>query len=352
MLSELSWFLVGAGAVGVIGAVTWWLWHKQAASSNSSEQIIALLGQQISEHLNHVTDQLNTRLQENVQAMNESKSFLAARVSTAEQTMHQVHSSLGRLEQATTALHQTNTEIAQFQQMLRHPKIRGSVGEVLLSHLLANVLPQERFELQYNFPGSSEIADAIIRLQDGYIVAIDAKFPLSHYQDYMQQKDPALKRAARQQFLKSVKNHVVSIASKYIMPRHKTLDYAFMYIPVESIYYESIVHDEAGEHVWEFALQHKVVPVSPNSFLAYLHTILIGLRGFKIEQQAQEILRRLSQLRQDIKIFSKDFVMVGTHLSNARNRYDDSARRLDKLSDRLGQIETNNDAVLPEQSPE
>lgn len=121
---------------------------------------------------------------------------------------------------------------------------------------------------------------------------------------------------------------------------------------MEGVYYETMVHSTEGDSLWEFCLTNKVIPVSPNSFLAYLQTVLVGLRGMKIEQQAKEILIHLSQLRTDFGKFSDDFNTVGTHLTNAKNRFDDSARRLDKFGSRLDQIETNSDQPIEKATQE
>ncbi len=325
MLTEFIWLVSGL-AVGASFA-----WFMSRSQQN--------LNQTFSDRLNRLTDQLDRRLQENVRATNESKSFLAERVSSAERTVREVSSGLGKLEHATTMLQKTSNEIASFQTMLKNPKIRGSLGEVLLGNLLAEVLPHDRYQIQYTFP-RGDVADAIINLQDGQIVAIDAKFPLANFEAYRQEKNDIRRQQLRQYFLRDVKKHITDIAKKYISPEHKTLDFAFMYIPFEGIYYETMIHDQTGVNLWEVCQHNKVIPTSPNSFLAYLQTVLIGLRGLKIEQQAMEIMRHLGQLRHDFGQFADDFSTVGTHLTNAKNRFDASARRLDKFSNRLDQIET------------
>lgn len=321
------------GTIAGVALVVWLLSQRRSAATSA---------------LDHVLAQLDARLKDNVRAMNESKSFMAQRV-------NEVSLSLGRLAQATDALQLTSQEIASFQQMLKSPKIRGSFGEVLLSNLLAAVLPHDRFTLQATLPGSGCIADAIIQLQDGYCVAIDAKFPLTNYEAYAMATTEAARQRARSLFVRDVKKHVTDIAQKYISPRDRTLDYAFMYIPLEGVYYELIVHDPQGSELWDFCLKHRVIPVSPNSFLAYLETVLIGLKGMKIQQQAQDILRSLGSVRREFLNFTKEFSMLGTHLANAKNRYDDSARHLDKFANRLEQVEStlpNTAATLPERSPE
>lgn len=342
MAIDTLWFIIGL-LLGAGGLVFW-------------------LRSIITERLDRVTDQLDKRLRENVHATNESKFFLADRVSMTERTVREVSTSLGKLEHATAALQRTNQEIASFQQMLRHPKIRGSFGEVLLLNLLGTVLPAEHYRAQYTLPGNGTTCDAIIRLQDGYLVAIDAKFPLANYELFVHAIGEPEKKQAYAAFLRDVKKHISDIAQKYISPSDKTLDYAFMYIPSEGIYYETIVRDSAQSNLWEFCLNQRVIPVSPNSFLAYLQTIVVGLRGFKIQQQALDIVRSLSQIRQEFNQFGKEFAMVGTHLNNAKNRFDDSARRLDRFGNRLEGIESglpdpqktvvNTAAKLPGQSLE
>ena len=320
-----------------VGGLLVWLLRGRRPQAQGAEQMHHLQ-QHITDRLDKVTDQLDRRLQENVKAMHESKSFLADRVSNTERTVREVTNSLSKLEQATSALKGTTDEIASFQKLLKSPKVRGGFGEVLLTNLLAEVLPRDWYETQYTMPSGGDIADAVIKLQDGYIVAVDAKFPLANYEVFAQEKDPEAKKRAGASLLRDIKKHVTDISKKYIAPRDGTLDYAFMYIPMEGVYYETMVRTDEGS-LWDYCLKHHVVPVSPNNFLAYLRTILIGLRGMKIEQQAKEILESLGQVRQDFKSFNEDFAMMGKHINNAKNRFDDSARRLDKFTNRLDQIE-------------
>src|SRR5690348_7983535 len=209
MIPELLFGLIGA-LIG--GAVLWFMTRRPTTTGPDPAQQMAQLQQAMTDRLDRVTEQLDARLRENVRAMNESKSFLAQRVSETEQTVRHVSSGLGKLEQATAALQKTNEEITAWQQMLKSPKVRGSFGEVLLTNLLADVLPTDRYELQYTLPSSGEIADSIIKLQDGYIVAVDAKFPLANYEAYMQEQNEALKLQARKLFLRDVKKHISDIS--------------------------------------------------------------------------------------------------------------------------------------------
>lgn len=331
--------------LGLGAAVVWGI--SRRLQSNTNQGQLQELQDRVTDRLDRVTEQLDKRLQENVRATHESKSFLAERVSSAERSVRAVTNSLTKLENVTVALKGTADEISTFQKLLKNPKIRGSFGEVLLTNLLSEVLPNDRYEVQFRMPESGEIADAIIKLQDGYIVAVDAKFPLANYEAYVLASEPDEKKRAQAALLRDVKKHVSDISKKYIAPHSQTLDYAFMYVPAEGVYYEIVVRDDA---LWDFCLQHHVVPVSPNSFLAYLQTILVGLRGLKVEEQAREILSSLRQVRHDFKQFAEDFGTVGKHLTNAKNRFDDSARRLDKFANRLEQIEGSSSAPLPEKT--
>lgn len=328
--------VVLAGASAALGAAILWFYLRKASPSTSEA---TSLRDHIQERFDHISASIDRRLQENIRAMNESKSFLADRVSHTERSVREVTNTLSKLEHATVALKQSTDEISSFQNLLKSPKVRGSFGEVLLNNLLGDVLPHDRFAIQFPFPSTNEIADAIIRLQDGYIVAIDAKFPLSNYEIYAREENQEQKKRLRTSVMRDIKKHVSDISRKYISPHEHTLDYAFMYIPVEGVYYETMVQPVDGESVWDFCLEHHVVPVSPNSFLAYLQTILVGLRGMKIEQQAREILMNLNQVNRDFKAFGEDFAMVGKHLGNAKTKFESSTRRLDKFQNRLEQIE-------------
>lgn len=331
-------FIVLGIAVG--GGVMWWLSQKnskQAGASSEEEEVklaqhLHAFNESITNQLHRVTEQLDKRLHENSKSVQDQ-------VSSAQRSVQQVSASLGKLTQLTGDMQPKLEEITSFQKLLKAPKVRGSFGEVLLGNLLADVLPKDRYALQATM-SSGEIADAVIKLQDNYIVAVDAKFPLANYEIFAREENLEKKRALRSQVLRDIKKHIGDISKKYVLPQDRTLDYAFMYIPVEGVYYETMVRGDEEQSLWDFCLQNHVVPVSPNSFLAYLHTVLVGLRGMQVEKQAQEILAHLSQVRKDFRTFAEDFTTVGKHLGNAKNRFDDSARRLDKFSNRLEQIET------------
>jgi DNA recombination protein RmuC len=143
------------------------------------------------------------------------------------------------------------------------------------------------------------------------------------------------KQVYRKKFISDVKSRIDEIASKYILPQEDTYDFALMYIPAENVYYEMIVK----ENILSYAMQKKIIPVSPNTFYAYLQIICLGLKGLKIEENAKQILKSLSALSNEINKLKEDFDLLGSHLNNASRKYDDSQRRIDRLSDKLINIQ-------------
>ncbi|MDP2940874.1 MAG: DNA recombination protein RmuC, partial [Candidatus Omnitrophota bacterium] len=139
----------------------------------------------------------------------------------------------------------------------------------------------------------------------------------------------------RKKFIQDVKNRVEEVASKYILPEENTYDFAFMYIPAENVYYEVIIKED----LLAYFVAKKVIPVSPNTFYAYLQVICLGLKGLKIEENAKAILKNLSGLSIEVNKFREDFDILGSHLGNAKTKFDDSHKRLERFSDKLAGIQ-------------
>lgn len=252
------------------------------------------------------------------------------------ESLGHVQSHLGKVEVVTREVLEKSKNIASLEDLLRAPKFRGGLGELFLGDLLAQILPPTHYELQYKFK-SGEKVDAVIKIGNS-LVPIDAKFPLENFKKYVEEDDPKEKDALKKKFTADVKKHTDDIATKYILPDESTYDFALMYIPAENIYYESILKDEAlGEEksILSYALQKRVIPVSPNSFYAYLQVIILGLKGLRIEKSALSIFQALARLRGDLGRFTNDFQILGTHLSNAKSKFDDSEKRLERFADRL-----------------
>jgi DNA recombination protein RmuC len=263
-----------------------------------------------------------------------------------------VQGSLGKLGEVTQRVFDVGKDIAGLEQILKSPKVRGGLGETFLENLLAQMLPQDLYTLQHTFATGDRV-DAVVRI-GGRLVPVDAKFPLENFRRMLEETDEEKRRQMRRAFLRDVKARVDEIAKKYILFDEGTFDFALMYIPAENVYYEIIMRDEAGEGepVAAYALSRRVIPVSPNSFYAYLKVIVLGLRGLQIERNAQEIHARLVRLRGDLDRFRDVFQVLGKHLANASNKYDEAATGLARVEAKLEGIEGKGEqAALPGLEP-
>jgi DNA recombination protein RmuC len=249
------------------------------------------------------------------------------RLDNATRVIGDVQKNLGELGRAAQEIKELGQSVSKLEELLKAPKLRGGLGEYLLEDLLKQVLPATHFEMQHRF-STGDVVDAVIRTSDR-LVAVDSKFPLENFRRLAEAGD-AERRAFRKTFHSDVRKHIDAIASKYILPDEGTFPFALMYIPAENVYYEIIIKEEAsdGPGLYSHALARKVIPVSPNSFYAYLQVIALGLRGLAIEKRAQEILGDLGQLQGDAARLRETFDVLGTHLENASKKYDDTDTRL------------------------
>jgi DNA recombination protein RmuC len=280
-----------------------------------------------------ISSQVNERLNQMAQSVQEANNAITQGLGSATGVFGGVNEKLGRLEETNRQIIAISKDISTLQELLRAPKFRGQMGETMLGNLLAQVLPKDHYQLQYRF-NSGDAVDAVIKLGERF-VPIDAKFSLENFQKAQEGTDEQLKNSFRKKFIQDVKNRVDEIASKYILPQENTYDFAFMYIPAENVYYEVTVKED----LLTYFNSKKVIPVSPNTFYAYLQVICLGLKGLKIEENAKEILKNLSSLNVEISKFKEDFELLGKHVANAKLKYDDSQKRLEKFSDRLNSIQ-------------
>ena len=246
----------------------------------------------VNHQLNEVTRQVNTQLNQVTQQLQRSTGDLNSRLDNAARVVQEVSKGLGGLSEATKKVFDVGKDIASLQEILRSPKLRGGLGELFLGDLLAQIFPPAHYTLQHRFK-SGEAVDAVIKLGKN-LVPVDAKFPLENFKRVVETATEDDRKIAKKKFIGDVKRHIDAISGKYILPDEGTFDFALMYIPAENVYYELIIRDEAvdtDKGLLNYSFTKRVIPVSPNSFYAYLQTILLGLKGMHIEEQAQEILR-------------------------------------------------------------
>ncbi len=280
-----------------------------------------------------ISSQVNERLGQMSQTLQEANKIISQNLGSTTSVFGNVKEQLGRLEVTNKQIVDISRDISSLQELLRAPKFRGAMGEVLLENLLGQVLPKQHYDTQYRFK-SGDAVDAVIRLGER-LVPVDAKFSLENFQKMLESSDEQTKTTLRRKFISDVKNRIDEVSSKYILPQENTYDFALMYIPAENVYYEVIIKED----IFSYSLSKKVIPVSPNTFYAYLQVICLGLKGLKVEENAKVILKSLSALGIEMDKFKEEFNTLGSHLTNANSKYLDSQKRLDKVEDRLVNIQ-------------
>jgi DNA recombination protein RmuC len=315
----------------------------QSMTSNVQTSLAATtaeMGNRLDAMNTHVAD----RLEHNASAMSETSKAVSDRIATVQETFAKLQMQVGEMSEQARQIGEVSKGLSDLEKVLSGPKARGGVGETQLENLLSQVFAREQYEVQYRF-ASGEIVDALIHLPQGD-VAIDSKFSLENFRRMLAAEADADRKALRREFLKDVRKRIDEIASKYIRPAEGTLPLALMYVPAENVYYEAIIRDEAGDDLYEYCVQRRVFPVSPNSLYAYLQTIIVGMNGIRVSQRAESILRDLGSLKLDLEEFDALYGKLGTHLKNAVNNYELSVRQLDKIEDRL-QRATGGEESLP-----
>jgi len=252
-------------------------------------------------------------------------------------------SQFGRIDSLVKQVQDSLKDISSFQELLKSPKIRGRWGELYLEHLLSEVLSKDQYQIQYQFKNGS-IVDAIIKLPDKRILPIDAKFPVDYFERINEAESPSERASLINGFVGIVKKEIDEISQKYILPQENTTDFAFMYIPAESIFYGVISLKDSN--LYEYGRRKKVIFVSPNMLYSFLKTILIIQREIQITKKTREILKRLSQIIGDAKKLQENFEKLGKHLIFARNSYEETQKKLNHFVERSKRlIESEKDSL-------
>lgn len=249
--------------------------------------------------------------------------------------------SLGELKTRGERLEEFGKAINEIGNLLKPPQIRGMTGEVLLEKMLSDMLPPGSFQMKYSFRSGDQV-DAVIKFRE-FILPIDSKFPLENFKRMLDCEVEEDKRKCFREFIQAVKKQIDNISKKYIMPSENTFEFALMYVPSESVYYEAVVRDNRfGEEtsLFSHAAKNRVYIVSPSTLYPYISTIVHGLKAFRIEEDAKQILQRIGALRKDFEDFKIVFDIIGSHLSDAYKKYiSEASRRLVKVEADLSSLE-------------
>lgn len=314
-----------------IGGLIWLLLKKQMPKEDS--QSLLMLQNQMQE--------LNRTLGENSKQMGES---VRAQLGESAKIIKEVTEGLTKLDETNRQVISFADQLQSLQDILKNPKQRGVLGEYYLETVLKNVLPPGRFKMQYKFEDGA-IVDAVIYLDKNKILPIDSKFSLENYNKILETTDKSEKERLEKLFKQDIKNRIDETA-KYIRPSENTMDFAFMFIPSEGIYYDLLINQVGAvktstRDMIEYAFQQKkVIIVSPTSFMAYLQTVLQGLRSLQIEDQAQQIMKRVGDLGRHIGNYEEFMKKLGISLGTTVGHYNTAYKELGKIDKdvlRIGQ---------------
>ena len=292
---------------------------RSLMENRPKDESLSILGQWISEMKDGI-DKTNISVQ---QQLNMTRESLNSRLDANAQLMRLLNKDLGHI-------HEVGQQMRDFQHLFRSPKLRGNIGENILNDMLSQILPRENIILQYRFKNGN-IADALI-LTENNTIAIDAKFPMENFIKAQNAENQKVKTDYKREFFKDVKKHIKNVSVKYINPQENTVDFALLYIPSESIYYEIVLH----EQILAFAREQSVLLLSPNSMYYTLKIIMMGLEGQKIEETSAMIIETLKALQKDAAIISDDLRLVNNHLNNAKNALEKSSSNFSIMVGKLG----------------
>lgn len=325
---QIIYILIGV----VVGGIVVYI----AAKSNKSEPVSSpdnntgfqLLMQQVSE-LQKTVDQ---KLGESEKSIRESMMHQSTQSANI---ISDITERLTRLDEGNKQVLNFADQLRNLQDILKNPKQRGTIlGEYYLETILSKVLPPKTFQTQYKF-ANGEIVDAVVMVKDK-IIPIDSKFSLENYnriiESHQNGSDP---EQFVNEFRKDIKKRIDE-TSKYIRPAENTLDFAFMFIPHESIYYDLLVAEVGSikvntQDLVQYAFEKKVIIVSPTSFLAYLQTVLQGLRAMQIEESAKDIVKRVEELGKHMKSYEEYHNKLGGSLATVVNHYSNAGKELKKV---------------------
>lgn len=308
--------------------------------SQGSDRIEALLSKSFLEFQQQVQSTMDSTRQE----VEKSKDMLS---DTTIRTLETIKD-MGKTVESLVQQQAEATELGQsLKYLLQSPKLRGSYGEAVLEEMLDRVLPKGVWERQYTIEGQEKV-DAVVKVKN-VVVPIDAKFPREHYERYLNSQEEASEEKRRywKAYEDALKQQIRSIGSKYVKPEQGTTEFALMFIPSEAIYYETIAEKNfLGEpsSIFEYAQEKKVIPVSPNTFYAFLQMVIIGIRNVEILEDARVLQQGLATLQRNFDLFYKKFESIGKNLENASESYRIGEGHIRKFKDNL---EATIDLELP-----
>ena len=279
------------------------------------------------QQMNELTRTVDAKLGNSTKEINEA---MRHQSSEAVKIIRDVTENLTLLDATNKQVVGFTEQLEELQDILKNPKQRGILGEYYLEALLKNVLPANGYEMQFGFPDGT-IVDAAVFVKDK-VIPVDSKFSLENYNRMASERDADKKAEYQKQFENDLKLRIIE-TSKYIKPENGTMDFAFMFIPHEAIYYDLLVNKVGDEEnlIQRAASKYKVIIVSPTSFLAYLQTVLQGLRAMQIEETAKDVIKRVAELGKHLKSYEEYNQKLGNSLSTVVSHYNNAGKEFKKI---------------------
>ncbi len=342
-------FLAIILGVLVVGFIATFLLLKGQRKEQAPDQSLVMLQNQ----MNEIGRILDTKLG---QVASESRHAVSEVSRAMQQQFGQSAKISGEVTEKLTRLDETNRQVVGFadqlkklQDTLTNPKQRGILGEYFLETVLKNVLPPGAYQMQYPFK-DGVIVDAVVFV-DKRVIPIDSKFSLENYNRFAAATDPMEKKKYEGAFIADIKMRIDE-TSKYVRPSENTMDFAFMFIPSEAIYYDLLINKVGStaedKNLIAYAFQKKVIIVSPTSFLAYLQTVLQGLRNQKISEQAKDIIKQVDNLRKHLITYEDYFGKIGKNLTTTVSAYNHAYKEFGKIDKDVLKITGETAGIEPE----
>src|SRR4030043_1141038 len=280
----------------------------------------------LQQQLNHITQVLDNKL-------SESTKTIQTQFGQSAKIIQDVTEKLTRLDETNRQVVSFADQLRSLQDILKNPKQRGILGEYYLETVLKNVLPPGSYQMQYSFKDGTIVA-AVVFI-DKRIIPIDSKFSLENYNRILESQDPIEKKRYESSFIADIKARIDETA-KYVKPEEKTMNFAFMFIPSEAVFYDLLINKvgagtENANNLVSYAVKKKEIIVSPTSFLAYLQTVLQGLRNQKISEQAHAIIGQVERLGKHLFTYSEYMQRLGDHLCDTVGSYNKASKELEKI---------------------
>jgi len=335
--------------LAICAFAAWQIYSRNSSASSSNlREMLAVLQKDIQdarlkdrEHLQERIDYVSKLLTTNVQESSKTmQANIQANMRAQQAQFKESTSIIKEVTEKLTKLDETNKQVMNFssqledlQSILKQPKGKGVLSEYWLETMLSHVLQPDQYKMQYKFK-NGEIVDAVVFFQEK-IIPIDAKFSSEKYSLLVKEKDSKRRESFESEFKKDLKLRIDETA-KYIRPDESTTDYAFMFIPAEGIYYDLLVTkvgnmDINRENLIQYAHSRRVLIVSPNTFFAFLQTVIEGLRAVKMQESVHEILKRVEKLSKHIGSYEEYMQKMGANLSTTVNMYNSAYREFQKI---------------------